>query len=252
MKKTTDIFLRIIIVGVILGAIGFYYFKKFTKPVAPVLKSEIIKLPEKVEIIQKKVKIEKKVVTKSTNEDNNSLNQVKKDNNTNVKKTAITIEKNYTINVERILSERKLNELVKFLKQVPDVTFKTSFQRKKVEFKRVLIGPYLRKINVIKMEAKIRDMQIRDYLRLKLKNGYYLHVGSFADKSRLEAFVTLLRKNRIYNIKYMVVKVPKKVYSVKIIVHSDKTLNQIKSFLNAESLHYHYKTMQKSNGQNNS
>ena len=90
------------------------------------------------------------------------------------------------------------------------------------------------------MEGKISEMKIKDYLRLKLRGYYFLHVGSFADNNRLKSFVTLLRQNRIYNIKYMDVKVKKKIYSINITLNSNDTFKQIKSFLDQESVTYKF------------
>jgi len=236
LKKSTDIFIRILIVGAILGAIGYYYYKRFTKPVAPVLKSEIIKLPEKPAFTPKPLK---KVVPAQTETatDNNSKNIVAKKDNITDNTTSKSVI-NYKITVEKLLSRKKYNELIEFLTHIKNIKFDSSKKVAQIEFKRVLIGPYLKKINLIKMEAKIRGMHINDYLRLKFKNGYYLHVGSFANKSKLEAFVTLLRQNRIYNIKYMVVKVPKKVFFINIYTDSKDTFTQVKSFLDNESIQY--------------
>ena len=230
MKKTTDIILRIIIVAVILGAIGYYYYKRFTKPVAPILKSEVIKLPEKPDFSPKpeEVNLQKP--------DNKSVNKVK------IETDNSTIQKqiNYSILIENILSQKELNEIVNFLKQFKNVKFNTSNKTGRVLFKRVLIGPYSRKIDVIKMEGKISEMKIKDYLRLKLRGYYFLHVGSFADNNRLKSFVTFLKQNRIYNIKYMDVKVKKKIYSINITLNSNDTFKQIKSFLDQESVTYKF------------
>jgi len=73
LKKSTEISIKIIIVAAILGAIGYYYFNKFNKPIAPpITKSQIIKLPEKPKFSPKK---EQKL---SDNNDNKTLIKPKK------------------------------------------------------------------------------------------------------------------------------------------------------------------------------
>ncbi len=220
MKKSTEISIKIIIVAAILGAIGYYYFNKFNKPIAPpITKSQIIKLPEKPKFSPKK---EQKL---SDNNDNKTLIKPKK------------ITKNYKITIENILLPNRFNKIILCLQQ-DNITFNTSYKTEKILFNRVLIGPFQKKSDLRKMEAKIRNIRIKDYLKYKFKKGYYLQVGCFTKQKIFNRFIAFLKQNKIYNIKHMEVKIPKKIYSISILVNSEKKLNQIKSFLDNKSVHY--------------
>jgi cell division protein FtsN len=235
MKKSTDTIIRIFFIIAIFGAIGHYYYQKFKHPIAPVIKSPMIQIPsENLSIPQK---------------DNNSVQIHKAEtsvNPTEVEKKPLPAQKKvekqsktFKVTISNIPVKSSLvKDTLSFLNTL-STEIKTSKTEKQgiVLFKRVLIGPYYKKTDMIKESGKIDSMKI-DSLRLKIKKNYYIHVGSFSNKNKLNEFVKYLRKHGINNIVFMDVKVPKKTIEIRANNIDNASLTKLKDFLTKNGLTY--------------
>jgi hypothetical protein len=235
MKKSTDTIIRVFFIIAIFGAIGHYYYQKFKHPVAPVLKSPMIQIPSGNLSMTSKDnspahihKSEKNIHSTAT--DRKSLMAQKK-----LEKP----DKTFTVTIFNIPVKSKIfDKTVSFFNAL-STKIKISKTEKKgiVLFKRVLIGPYYKKTDMIKESGKIDSMKI-DSLRLKIKKNYYIHVGSFSNKNKLNEFVKYLRKHGINNIVFMDVKVPKKTIEIRADNIDNASLTKLKDFLTKNGLTY--------------
>lgn len=232
MKKSTDTIIRIFFIIAIFGAIGHYYYQKFKHPVAPMLKSEIMKLPKET-VSKNKVSTDnhtKKVEKKSIENGNISVKNIP---------AKVEKKKTYSLIITGILKNSNLaSEVSSHIHSISD-NIKVSLSDSKgvMLFKRVLIGPYSKKTEMIKAGERINSLKIES-IRLKIKGNYYIHVGSFSNETKLNEFVDFLRKHGFNNIAFMNVKVPKTFVKIEAENLDNETLNRITDFLKKKNLKF--------------
>jgi cell division septation protein DedD len=214
MKKSTDTFLRIVFIIAIFGAIGNYYYLKFKKPMAGVVKSEKIEIPAPPPTINEKPK---------------PVNVATKEEINNKRSANLSILD---------LKESTVKIVVDFLKKLsPDITFTTNPVNKELTLKRVLIGPYSDKTKLIKDSAKIKLLNI-DSLRLKIKGKYYIHVGSFSKTDKLKDLVNKLRAHNLKNIVFMDIKIPQEYLNMQVANLDETSLKKLTDFLDKNHIKY--------------
>ncbi len=232
MKKSTDTIIRIFFIIAIFGAIGHYYYQKFKHPVAPMLKSEIIKLPKET-VSKNNVSTDnytKKIVKRNIGNDNTSVKNIP---------AKVEEKKTYSLIITGILKNSNLSsEVYSYIHSISkNAKVKMSDSKGVMLFKRVLIGPYSKKTEMIKAGERINSLKIES-IRLKIKGNYYIHVGSFSNENKLNEFVDFLRKHGFNNIAFMNVKVPKTFVKIEAENLDNATLNKITDFLKKNNLKF--------------
>ena len=182
MKKSTDILLRIILVVSILGSIFFYYYGKFIASKKVLVKSDVIILPKFPEKQNKQPK-------KANNLDNKSPKKLKQQI---TKKVA---QRRYTIFINEYPIIQKINNLKDFLVK-HNIKYEFFTKQKEAVFKRVFVGPFTNKFRLIKMENRLKKINI-ETLRIKLKGAYFLHCGSFYYNEKADELKNKLLKSGI-------------------------------------------------------
>ena len=216
MKKSTDILLRFILVVSILGAIFFYYYGKFITNRKVIVKSNVVKLPEYP--VKKKIKKE-----------------IKKDNNTQSIQTKKNI-KNYNIFINGYPLLSVVNDIKNFLEK-NNIKYNIEKREKLAEFKRVFLGPYNKKISMIKDENKLKKIGIEP-LRIRLRGSYFLHCGSYLFNEKANELKEKLQKNGFSNI--VVFKFKKKipVYDIRIENLNENNFKIVKDYLDSKNINF--------------
>ncbi len=220
MKKAADILLRFILVVSILGAIFFYYFGRFVTNKKVVIISEKVILPPYPEI---KIKKPKKIIQK------------------NKPKFKLF----YKIKIIDFPVKSEIDKIISFAKSLDNVTVKQSSAEKIVYFKRVFVGPYKSKVSLIKVENKLKSINIEP-LRIKLRGYYFLHCGSFYFDKTVNEIKNKLYSIGIKNITIFKTKKRLTVYSVEILNLNEKNFEKLKKFLEKEKVEFNYENYSKS------
>ncbi len=240
MKKSTDTIIRIFFIVAIFGAIGNYYYQKYKKPVAPALKSDIILIPKSEPVaktIVQKIKTSKpsKPITPKNNTVTNK-SVVVEQSQKNHQKTSV---KTYGVVITDIPEKSKnINRIKTFVKSLSGtVKMSETSAIENIIFTRVLVGPFKKKMDMIKASGKINDLKI-DSIRLKIKGNYYIQVASFSNEKKLNDFVKFLHGKRINNIVFLKVKIPKKVIRITIENLNESSYRKLTDFLKNNNQHY--------------
>jgi len=187
MKRSTDILLRIILVISILGVIFFYYYGKFITNKKYIIKSQITYLPRYPKI-EKKIKPEKKS----------------------------NVSTYYSITIVDYPSKSKIDELVSLIKKYIKNAKVTITSKNTIGFfKRVFVGPFKSKIELIKVENKLKEIGLEP-LRVKLRGYYFLHCGSYYMNATIDELKNKLYKNGIKNLTIFKVKKKVTLYNLKV------------------------------------
>ncbi len=228
MKKSTDILLRIILVVSILGAIFFYYYGKFITSRKVVVKSGMVMLPPFPEKKKLKNNIKnKKIVLLG---DNNTFNK-SVDNNT-IKKN-----KKFKILISNYPLKNNILQIKKYVSKYKNIIIKINPNLYLAEFKRIFVGPFNSKFRMIKMENRLRKLNIEP-LRIKINGVYYLHCGSFLFDKKANEFKNFLFKNGIKNIVFFKFKKKIKVYNMELDNITNQQFKEITKYLNKLQIKY--------------
>ncbi|GEM_PF-4837620 len=227
MNKGLDIFLRVLIVASIFGGIGYYYYTKFTLPSQPILKSDIIKLPNKDELPIK--------------DNNSNILDNKSDNNSKINLTnsninTIEATKYYRVTVNDLFDNTVAEKVSLYLKKI-NLQYQSAKDKKEILFKRVLVGPFKTNKECINAENKLKSLKM-DTMKLTLKNGCFVNVGSFVTETKVKHLTSELNKNSIHNITLMEIKVPKDVFTFKIDNLSTDKLKDLEKFFKENLINY--------------
>ncbi len=215
MKKSTDILLRIILVVSILGTIFFYYYGKFITNRKIIVKSNVVKLPE--------YPVKKKIA---------------KDNTTQSVQTNTNI-KNYSIFINGYPLLSVVNDIKNFLEK-NNIKYNIIKRETLGEFKRVFLGPYNKKILMIKDENKLKKIGIEP-LRIKLRGSYFLHCGSYLFKEKANELKEKLQKNGFRNIVIFKFKKKIPVYDIEIENLNESNLKIVSDFLKSRNINFNVK-----------
>jgi len=281
LKKTTDTFLRLLIVILIFGAIGYYYYQKFNHPTGPILRSPVVKLPvyvEKKEVIEvksteknkqesgSKVEIQtdnktseseqlKKTQQNNENKDNKTVIKENKEKIVQSKEIKPTNSKSskaqnnkselkqhfYKIVIKQIINPREVALIKNYaIAHLPGVKISITKYKKNVVFKRVLIGPFKTKSQMIRYEEKVKKLKL-EHMKFKLRNYYYVHVGSYSSDYRLKEILQFLKRHGIKNLVLMSINVLKDAYNIEVSNIPENKIKLFKEFLDDHKMKYQVK-----------